>query len=297
MTNEVESAAVSCGSIGELWQEQVAVGNKYIEMINTWFMQNWIGLVVNIVLSIVLLLVGWLLISLITKAVRIALIKSGKDRALLSKFVISVLSKSLWALLAVMVLSRLGINVTPLIAGLGVTGFILGFACQESLGNLASGLMIAINEPFKIGDFIAAAGFEGTVSGMNMMATVLSTVDNKRIVLPNKSVWGAPIVNYTANETRRIDMQVGISYESDIRRAIETIDAILAEDAAILKEPAPLIAVASLDESAVTLNIRPWVKTGDYWDVKSRVLKETKERLSAAGVEIPFPQIVVHSAK
>lgn len=297
MTNEVESAAVSCGSIGELWQEQVAVGNKYIEMINTWFMQNWVGLVVNIVLSIVLLLVGWLLISLITKAVRIALIKSGKDRALLSKFVISVLSKSLWALLAVMVLSRLGINVTPLIAGLGVTGFILGFACQESLGNLASGLMIAINEPFKIGDFIAAAGFEGTVSGMNMMATVLSTVDNKRIVLPNKSVWGAPIVNYTANETRRIDMQVGISYESDIRRAIETIDAILAEDAAILKEPAPLIAVASLDESAVTLNIRPWVKTGDYWDVKSRVLKETKERLSAAGVEIPFPQIVVHSAK
>lgn len=297
MTNEVDCAGVSCGSIGELWQEQISAGGECIEMIRTWILQNGVGLVINVILAIVMLLVGWFLIGLITKAIKVALMKSGKDRVLLSKFVISVISKSLWALLGVMVLSRLGINVTPLIAGLGVIGFVIGFACQESLGNLASGLMIAINEPFKLGDFIAAAGFEGTVSGMNMMATVLSTTDNKRIVLPNKSVWGAPIINYTANETRRIDMQVGISYGSDIHKAIETIGSILAEDAAILSEPAPVIAVASLDDSAVTLNIRPWVKTGDYWEVKSRVLKETKEKLSAAGVEIPFPQIVVHNAK
>ena len=196
-----------------------------------------------------------------------------------------------------MVLGRLGVNVTPLIAGLGVTGFILGFAFQESLGNLASGMMIALNEPFKVGDFVDAAGLSGTILEVNMMATVMKTADNKRIVLPNKSVWGGPIVNYNALGLRRVDLQVGIDYGEDVTRAVDVILEAIAHVPGVLQYPAPAVAVASLNDSAVQINVRPWAKSADYWPVAAATLTEVKSALEKAGIKIPFPQIEVHTAK
>ena len=219
----------------------------------------------------------------------------GKRKKLLVNFIVSVVTKCCWAVLAVTVLGRLGVDVAPLVAGLGVTGFILGFAFQESLGNLASGLMIAINEPFKVGDFVEAAGLQGSIVEVNMMATVLATPDNKRIVLPNKSVWGGPIVNYSAMDTRRVDMKVGIAYGEDIERALDIIREAVIRVPGVLAEPPPAIATAALEESQVTINIRPWTRNSDYWKVYSATLKAVKEELARAGVEIPFRQVMIHS--
>ncbi len=222
----------------------------------------------------------------------------GKAKqTLFVNFACSVVTKACWAVLLIMVAGRLGVNVAPLIAGLGVTGFILGFAFQESLGNLASGMMIAINEPFKVGDVVDAAGHTGSIVEVNMMATVMKTADGKRIVIPNKSVWGGPIVNYNTLGLRRVDLQVGIDYGEDVTKAMDVIRETVSRIPGVLAEPALGVAVASLNDSAVQINVRPWVKSADYWPVASATLTEVKDALFRAGVKIPFPQIEVHTAR
>ena len=205
MTNETSVVEKVTGAIGSQFNE----GKDMAEQVTTWLTEKGLDFAMNLVFAIVILLVGWLAIKLISLAVRKALMRGKAKGRLLADFVVSVVTKACWAVLLVMVLGRLGVNVTPLIAGLGVTGFILGFAFQESLGNLASGMMIALNEPFKVGDFVDAAGHSGVILEVNMMATVMKTGDNKRIVIPNKSVWGGPIVNYNTLGLRRVDLQVG----------------------------------------------------------------------------------------
>lgn len=300
MTNETmtASAAAACGVTDRLaagWQAQVQGGRALWDQVIGWLAEKGVDYTVNVVMALLMLLLGWLAIKLIDKALRKALEKHGR-KTLLVNFIASVVSKSCWAMLGISVLSRLGVNVGPLVAGLGVTGFVLGFAFQESLGNLASGMMIALNEPFKVGDFVSAGGHEGSVLEVNMMATVLATADNKRIVLPNKAVWGGPIVNYSAQATRRVDLQVGIGYGEDIGKALEVIRNAVLSVPGVLSEPAPAVATASLDDSQVTINIRPWVRNADYWTVYSATLKAVKEALNKAEIEIPFPQVTVHNA-
>ena len=293
MTNETSVVEKVTGAIGAQFSE----GRETASQITTWVTEKGLDFALNLVFALVILLVGWLAIKLIAFTVRKALMRGKAKGRLLADFICSVVTKACWAVLLVMVLGRLGVNVTPLIAGLGVTGFILGFAFQESLGNLASGMMIALNEPFKVGDFVDAAGLSGTILEVNMMATVMKTADNKRIVLPNKSVWGGPIVNYNALGLRRVDLQVGIDYGEDPERAVEIIRETVARIPGVLAEPAPAVAVASLNDSAVQINVRPWVKSSDYWAVASATLTAVKMELGKAGVKIPFPQIEVHTAK
>jgi len=274
-------------------QTQVEEGRKLLEQLVAWVSDKGPQVLMNVAIAAVIFLVGWLVIRIVDMLIRRAFARSKRKR-LLTNFVVSVITKSCWAVLLIMVLGRLGVDVAPLIAGLGVTGFILGFAFQESLGNLASGLMIAINEPFKVGDFIEAAGLQGSVLEVNMMATVLATGDNKRIVLPNKSVWGGPITDYSAMETRRVDLQVGIAYGADIAKAIDVIREAVLNVPGVLAEPAPTVATAALAESQVTINVRPWAKNSDYWAVYAATLKAVKDELGRAGIEIPFPQVTVH---
>lgn len=298
MTNEVaEAAAPVAGCVADKvvagLRDHVAEGRELWDNVLAWLAEKGVDWAINIVAAVLILLVGWLLIRLLDRGIRKALAKSGRKK-LLANFVVSVVTKASWALLGVMILSRLGVNVGPLVAGLGVTGFILGFAFQESLGNLASGMMIAINEPFKVGDFVEAAGLQGSIVEVNMMATVMATPDNKRIVVPNKSVWGGPIVNYSAMATRRVDIQVGIAYGADVDRALDVIRETVLRVPGVLAEPAPTVATAALAESQVTINIRPWVRNADYWKVYAETLKSVKAGLAGAGIEIPFPQLVVH---
>ena len=296
-TNEVANASVGVKAVvANSLSSQLSAGQDLYQQIVTWISEKGVDFAINVISAALIFLVGWLVIRLIGAAVLRALTRNGKKKTLFTSFVSSVVMKICWAILLVMVLGRLGVDVAPLIAGFGVTGFILGFAFQESLGNLASGMMIAINEPFKVGDVVDAAGHTGAIVEVNMMATVMATADNKRIVLPNKSVWGGPIGNYSALDKRRVDLQVGIAYGENVERAISVIRETVAKVPGVLAEPAPAVAVAGLDESQVTMNVRPWSKTSDYWAVYSGVLQAVKEELDRAGIEIPFPQVMVHTA-
>ena len=275
------------------FQAGLDTGMNFVGRLKEWMAGSGVDLLTNLLVSVVILLVGWVVIRLVDKALRKAMARANR-KVLLVNFIVSVVTKVGWAILLVTILSRLGVDVTPLIAGLGVTGFILGFAFQESLGNLASGLMIAINEPFKVGDVVDAAGHTGSVLEVNMMATVMLTPDNKRIVLPNKGVWGGPIVNYSAMDTRRVDLQVGIAYGEDVEKAVSVIRDAVRRVPGVLATPEPAVAVAGLDASQVTINVRPWAKNADYWSVRSATLQTVKEELDRVGIEIPFPQVVVH---
>lgn len=261
-----------------------------------WLSAKGVDTLINILLAIVLLVAGRYVIAALAKVLRTALEKGGKKHALFTNFIISTASKVAWAVIGIMVLSRLGIDVTPLIAGLGVTGFIVGFACQESLGNLASGMMIAVNEPFKVGDFVEIAGLTGSVQEVNMMATVLATPDNKRITVPNKNAWGSPITNYSALGRRRVDTQVGVAYGSDLKKAMAVIGSAVSAVPGVLETPAPSIFVSGLNDSAITINVRPWCASSDYWNVYSETLDAIHSALNEAGISIPFPQITVHQA-
>ena len=271
----------------------LSTGKDFLARLKDWAAGSGVELLTNLAIAAVIFLVGWLVICLLDKALRKALARTNR-KALLVNFIVSVVTKSCWAILLVTVLSRVGIDVAPLIAGLGVTGFVLGFAFQESLGNLASGLMIAINEPFKVGDVVDAAGHTGKIEEVNMMATVMTTADNKRIVLPNKGVWGAPIVNFSSMDTRRVDLQVGIAYGEDVEKAVTVIRDAVRRVPGVLATPEPAVAVGGLDASQVTINVRPWAKNADYWAVWSATLQTVKEELDRVGIEIPFPQVVVH---
>lgn len=297
MTNETTAAACVTGKVCDTFSQQLTQGQELWNNIVTWLSEKGVDFAVNLIVSALILLVGWFVIGLVKKAVTKALQKGVKQNTLLTNFTVSVVSKTLWAFLIVTVLGRLGVNVGPLVAGLGVTGFILGFAFQESLGNLASGLMIAINTPFKVGDYVIVAGLEGVVQEVNMMATILTTADNKKVVVPNKAAWGSPITNFSAMATRRVDLQVGIGYNSDVSKAIRIALETLAKVKGVLPEPAPSVSVASLGDNEIILNVRPWSKNADYWGVYSAAYQALVKAFDENGLDIPFPQLDVHLDK
>jgi len=272
--------------------------NGYIDSMLQWLQTQGLDFGLRLLAALLILLLGTVAIRVFAKVLRKALCKFGPDRQMAANFVVSVLVKSAWAVLAVVVLGKLGVNVGPIIAGLSVTGFVVGFAFQESLGSLASGLMIALNQPFKVGDYVVVAGHEGSVTKLDMMAVTLSTGDNKKITIPNKSAWGSPIVNFSALELRRVDLAVGVAYGSDLTLAKKTALEAIASVPGVLVDPAPLAEVKSLDDSAVTLTVRGWVKNADYWKVFFAGNQAVKEALDKAGVSIPFPQldVTVHNA-
>jgi len=300
MTNEVEAVCGTAAGVATAAKSclggHLEEGNRAVGEMLRWLTEKGTAFAVDLAVSAVILVIGYFAIKLISAAIDKALRKPDMKKSLFAVFIASVVTKTCWALLIIMVLSRLGLNVAPLIAGLGVTGFILGFAFQETLGNFAAGMMIAINEPFMVGDTVQAAGHLGTIREMNMMATVMTSADNKKIVLPNKSVWGGPITNFSALSIRRVDMQVGIAYGEDISKAVAIVKDVLSRMPGVLDDPAPTVAVAGLDSSQITLNIRPWARSTEYFDILSETLKNVKEEFDKAGVEIPFPQITVHNA-
>lgn len=198
-----------------------------------------------------------------------------------------------WLVIAVglmIVLSALGVNITPVFALVGGASFIAAFAMQDTLGNLAAGLMIMINRPFDQGDYVTVAGVGGTVKKVSVVSTKVTTPDNQVIVIPNSKVWGDVIINTTASETRRVDMLFGIGYEDSIELAQETLEQVISAHPKVLKDPAPVIRVNELGESSVNFVARPWVRAEDYWDVYWDLTRQVKEAFDARGLTIPFPQ-------
>jgi len=192
------------------------------------------------------------------------------------------------------VLAAIGVNITPLFAMIGGASFILAFAFQDTLGNLASGLMIMINRPFDDGDYVQVGGVGGTVRSVSIVATTVTTPDNQVIVIPNKNVWGNVITNVTASDTRRVDLVFGISYEDSIPDALRVIEETVAAHPLVLADPEPVIRVHELAASSVNFVCRPWTKTDDYWTVYWDLTHSMKEAFGDAGISIPYPQQDVH---
>ena len=298
MTNETTTAATDITEIlCKDFNEQLSQGQALWEQALQWLTDKGLAFAVSLVAAGVILVLGAFAIKLIVAMISKAVRKSGKGNALFADFVCNATSKVCWIVLLVVVLGKLGVDIAPIVAGLGVTGFILGFAFQESLGNLASGLMIAINEPFKIGDYVILAGLEGSVIKVDMMATVLATADNKKIVIPNKSAWGSPITNFSALGRRRVDIQIGIDYGCDVAKAIRIALETLPTVPGVLLDPAPAVSVAQLADSAVTLNVRPWAEGANYWSVYNDVQVAVKAAFEKNDISIPFPQLTVHMDK
>ena len=304
MTNKVAevttNTACAAQSVGDKLTDtvgkQAAEGHAFLKQATTWLTENGLDFAVNVLSAVLILIVGGLVVKGITATVRKALMKSKRVDELLRSFICSVVSKTGWAILFIIALGRLGVDVGPLVASLGVTGVVLGFAFKESLGSLASGLMIALNHPFKVGDYVIAGGTEGTVTELNMMATVLATADNKKVTVPNAAVWGSAITNFSALGKRRVDTVVAVAYGTDLTKAVAVARAALEKVPGVLTDPAPAVAVGSLGDSAVTINVRPWAACANYWAVFSGAQQAVKEAFEREGIEIPFPQINVHMA-
>jgi small conductance mechanosensitive channel len=253
----------------------------------------------NLVLKILLfLLIVFAFIKLagfIQKLVEHGLEKSDlKLSELLKRMVVSMVKNIIVVFGVLIALSQVGISLGPLLAGLGVVGFIVGFALQDTLSNFASGMMILIYRPFDVGDLIEAGGISGKVSHMSLVNTTILTLDNQTIVVPNNKIWGDVVKNVTAQTMRRIDLVFGISYTDDIPKTENVLQEIVDSHLKILAYPEPIVRLHELADSSVNFIVRPWVNMDDYWDVYWDVVRSVKMRFDEEGISIPFPQRDIH---
>lgn len=251
---------------------------------------------INISFALVIFIVGRIVAKLIVSLIEKVLAKAKMDDILIN-FISSILNGVLLLFIIVAALDQLGVDTTSLIALMGAAGLAVGLALQGSLQNFAAGVMLIIFRPFKGGDFVEAGGISGVVEKINIFSSIFRTPDNREVIIPNGAIYGGTITNYSARDTRRIDMVFGIGYGDDIRKAKDVIQRILGADSRILKDPAPLIAVGELADSSVNFNVRPWVKSGDYWDVKFDITEKVKLEFDANGISIPYPQMDVHMSQ
>lgn len=248
---------------------------------------------INIALAIVIFVIGKMMVNLITRLAVKMMNRSHMD-VMLIKFLRSIISTVLLLFVIIAAVDQVGVNTTSLVALLGAAGLAVGLALQGSLQNFAAGVMLIVFRPFKTGDYIEAAGISGVVETINIFSSTLRTGDNREVIVPNGEIYSGVITNYSARSTRRIDMVVGIGYDSDIRLARETLTAIIDADERILDEPATLIAVSELADSSVNFVLRPWVKSSDYWAVKFDLNEKIKNTFDEKGISIPYPQMDVH---
>ena len=252
-----------------------------------------VDLGINIVIAIAIFYVGKLVISLVIRGMRKVMQAREVDKTL-ETFVANLVRMALMVVVVIAAISQVGIETTSFIAIFGAAGLAVGLALQGSLSNFASGVLIVLFRPYKVGDFIEAAGIAGVVEQVQILTTVLRTGDNKQIIVPNSQVMDSVITNYSANDTRRVDMVVGVSYDDDLDKVRKTLEELVSAEDRILEDPAVTIAVSELADSSVNFVVRPWVKTADYWGVMFDLTEAIKKRFDKEGIAFPFPQQDVH---
>lgn len=251
----------------------------------------------NIILTIIVLVVGIIVVKIATSALKKWMIRS-KISEILAEFATRIVRIILYVFVIGTALAFLGVEIGAALVSVSVVlGFVLGFALGDTLSNIAAGFMVAITKPFKKGDYVTANGESGSVENVGISITELKTPDNKFVVIPNKSVWGGNITNFTRYSTRRVDMTMGVGYDDDLEKVIKTTMDVLKADKRVLNDPAPQVAVSEFADSSVNLVVRPWVKTNDYWDFFFDFQKAIKQRYDKEGINIPFPQMDVHLDK
>jgi small conductance mechanosensitive channel len=247
----------------------------------------------KLVAAMVIFFVGRFVARMLSKGVR-KLLESQNVEKILETFVSNLVYWALMTFVIIATISQIGIQTTSLIAIMGAAGLAVGLALQGSLSNFAAGVLIVMFRPYKVGDWVEAAGVSGSVVQVQILTTILKTGDNKQIVVPNSQIMGSIITNYSANDTRRVDLIIGIGYDDDIDKARATIQKLVDADERILKDPACVIAVSELADSSVNFVVRPWVQTADYWAVNFDLTEAIKKRFDEEGISIPYPQQDVH---
>ena len=248
---------------------------------------------VRIIVAILIFYIGRMIARGLSNGIRKVMAAREVDK-ILETFVSNLVY---WALLIVVIIAaidRLGIETTSLIAVMGAAGLAVGLALQGSLSNFAAGVLIVIFRPYRVGDFVEAAGISGSVEQVQILTTILKTPDNKQIIVPNSAIMSSIITNYSANDTRRVDLTIGVSYDDDLDKVQKTLEEIVSADDRILKDPACVIRVHELADSSVNFVVRPWVASGDYWNVYWDLTETIKKRFDQDGISFPFPQQDVH---
>ncbi len=264
-----------------------------IEKITNELLHSGLNYFPKILSAMLILFFGWYAAKKITRFLTLMLHKSRVEKTLVHFFE-TLFYYVLLIVVILSVLSRLGIDMTSFLAVMGAAGLAIGLALKETLGNIASGVVLIFFAPFKIGDFVHIAGVSGTVQKIGVFQTILTTADNQQIIVPNSLITGSHIVNTSCQENRRVTLTVGIGYEESITKARQVIEHIFTQDSRILKDPAPSVVVAELAESSVNLSIRAWVKNQDYWTVFFDLNEKVKNAFDENGISIPYPQCDVH---
>ncbi len=246
--------------------------------------------------SLLIFYIGKKVARILTNITKKAMDKAKMDETI-TKFLSNVIYGGLLLFIILAALSNLGVNTTSFIAVLGAAGLAVGLAFQGTLSNIGAGVLLIFFRPFRVGDFIQAAGESGVVEEINLFSVLLKTGDNKQIIIPNSSIIGGNIVNFSAKDTRRVDFTFGIGYDDDLKLAKETLQEIISEDERVLKDPAPFVAVSELADSSVNFVVRAWVKSGDYWGVYFDTIEKVKVTFDEKGISIPYPQLDVHQDK
>ena len=250
----------------------------------------------KILLAIITLVIGLWIIRIIVKSFRKVLGKRKIEKSLES-FLGSLVSIILKILLFISVIGMLGVETTSFVAILAAAGFAIGLALQGSLGNFAGGVLILLFKPFKVGDFIEAQGEMGSIKNIQIFNTIMTTGDNKTVIIPNGPLSNGNITNYSTEDTRRVDMVFGIGYDDDIKKAKTLLEKLVKADKRVLQDQANLVAVGELADSSVNFKVRVWVKAADYWDVNHDFLETVKLTFDKEGISIPYPQMDIHQHK
>lgn len=247
----------------------------------------------KLIAALAIFVIGRMISKAIVRGARKAMHRIGVDETLQS-FLGNIISVLLTIVIVLAAISQLGVKTTSFIALLGAAGLAVGLALQGSLANFASGVLIVFFRPYQKGDYVEAAGVGGTVDAVTIFNTIMITPDNRRVVVPNSNVTSGPITNYSAHDTRRLDLVIGVGYDDDLQKTRQVLADVVTADERVLAEPAPVIEVLELGDSSVNFAVRPWVKTSDYWPLRFSLMMAIKLRLDAEGISIPYPQRDVH---
>ena len=251
---------------------------------------------IRIALALAIFYIGKKVVGIVVGVVQRLMRKQETDEILVS-FISAIIRWVLLLFVVIAALSQLGIDTTSLIALLGAAGLAIGLSLQSSLSNFAAGVMLIVFRPFTKGDFIDAGGAMGVVDKISIFTTILTTTDNKEVIIPNGAIMGGNITNFSARPTRRVDMVFGISYDDDIRKAKTILEEIIAADDRVLAEPAPVVSISELADSSVNFVVRPWVNSADYWAVLWETTESVKLKFDEVGISIPYPQMDLHLNK
>ena len=256
-------------------------------------------IVFSAIFAVLILIIAKIICTIVKHSLRKLAGRSSKFTLIMAQLVWKLVAAIVWIIAIVSVLGIFGIDLTPVLAGLGITGVVLGFALQESISSLFCGVMIALNSPFRVGDWVEIGqdGVAGTVIAMDLMCVTLATGDNKKYTVNNKYVWSNTILNYSYIERRRVDMSVEIGYSMDAEKAKKVLFDLVSSYPEVLSDPSPVVEVNEFGDSGIVIIVRPWVKPADYWKIYWRFNSEVLSTLHANGLDMPFNRLDVHLIK